>query len=52
MIDKPCKFAENPSGDVWECIAYLKTYCADQQFDYNSDGTINIVICGIGGDDD
>lgn len=28
-MNKPCKFADKPK-DVWECICYRKTYCADQ----------------------
>lgn len=47
LMDKPCKFANNPSGDVWECTCYRTTYCADQRFDYNDDGSVNIVICGL-----
>ena len=44
---KPCKFADNPSGDVWECTCYRKTYCTDQIFDYNEDGSVNLVKCGL-----
>lgn len=42
---KPCKFAINPSGNCWECAVYRSTYCADQKFDRNPDGSVNIVIC-------
>ena len=46
--EKPnnCKYAENPSGDVWECGCFLDTYCEHQIYDRNPDGTINIVKCG------
>ena len=46
--EKPnnCKYAENPSGDVWECGCFLDTYCEHQIYDRNPDGTINIVECG------
>ena len=45
--EKPndCDYAENPSGDVWECSCYQTTICEHQQEDYNPDGTINIVEC-------
>ena len=41
-----CEYAENPSGDVWECGCFLDTYCEHQIYDRNPDGTINIVECG------
>ena len=46
--EKPndCDYAENPSGDVWECGCFLDTYCEHQIYDRNPDGTINIVECG------
>ena len=46
--EKPnnCEYAENPSGDVWECGCFLDTYCEHQIYDWNPDGTINIVECG------
>ena len=46
--EKPnnCEYAENPSGDVWECGCFLDTYCEHQIYDINPDGTINIVECG------
>lgn len=46
--EKPnnCEYAENPSGDVWECGCFLDTYCEHQIYDRNPDGTINIVKCG------
>ena len=46
--EKPnnCEYAENPSGDVWECGCFLDTYCEHQIYDRNPDGTINIVECG------
>ena len=45
--EKPndCDYAENPSGDVWECGCFLDTYCEHQIYDRNPDGTINIVEC-------
>lgn len=46
VVGKPCKFAINPSGDVWECGCFLDTYCEHQIYDRNPDGTINIVECG------
>lgn len=46
MREKPCKFAVNNSGDVWECGCYRKTFCHEQQFDYNPDGSLNIIVCG------
>ena len=45
-IPNNCKYAENPSGDVWECGCFLDTYCEHQIYDRNPDGTINIVKCG------
>ena len=45
-IPNNCKYAENPSGDVWECGCFLDTYCEHQIYDRNPDGTINIVRCG------
>ena len=45
-ITNNCKYAENPSGDVWECGCFLDTYCEHQIYDRNPDGTINIVKCG------
>ena len=46
--EKPnnCEYAENPSGEVWECGCFLDTYCEHQIYDRNPDGTINIVECG------
>ena len=46
--EKPnnCEYAENSSGDVWECGCFLDTYCEHQIYDRNPDGTINIVECG------
>ena len=46
--EKPnnCEYAENPSGDVWECGCFLDIYCEHQIYDRNPDGTINIVECG------
>jgi hypothetical protein len=45
--EKPndCDYAENPSGDVWECSCYQTTICEHQKEDFNPDGTINIVEC-------
>lgn len=45
-IPNNCEYAENPSGDVWECGCFLDTYCEHQIYDRNPDGTINIVECG------
>ena len=45
-IPNNCEYAENPSGDVWECGCFLDTYCEHQIYDWNPDGTINIVECG------
>ena len=45
-IPNNCKYAENPSGDVWECGCFPDTYCEHQIYDMNPDGTINIVECG------
>ena len=45
-IPNNCEYAENPSGDVWECGCFLDTYCEHQIYDRNPDGTINIVKCG------
>lgn len=43
---RPCKFAvEGPAG--YECSCYRKTYCADQIPDYNPDGKVNVVTCGL-----
>ena len=43
-MDKPCKFASNPSGDIWECTCYRSTYCADQIF-IDDAPSIDIVQC-------
>ena len=45
-IPNNCEYAENPSGEVWECGCFLDTYCEHQIYDRNPDGTINIVECG------
>ena len=45
-IPNNCEYAENPSGDVWECGCFPDTYCEHQIYDRNPDGTINIVECG------
>ena len=46
MRKKPCKFAVDNGGGVWECGAYRKTYCAEQRCDMNPDESVNIVMCG------
>lgn len=46
MREKPCKFAVDNGGEVWECGAYRKIYCTEQRFDMNPDGSVNIVMCG------
>ena len=46
MREKPCKFAVDNSGEVWECSVHPKVYCTEQQFDRNPDGSVNIVMCG------
>lgn len=51
-MNKPCKYAVNNSGDCWECGVWKDTYCADQKYDRNPDGTLNTVICLQGGKDD
>ena len=38
-----CKYAENLSGDCYECTANIQ--CESQRFDLNEDGSINIIIC-------
>ena len=44
--NKPCKFAVNPSGDIWECSVYRTTRCNMQVFDINAyDNKINMVKC-------
>ena len=30
-----CEYAENPSGEVWECGCFLDTYCEHQIYDRN-----------------
>ena len=42
-----CKYAVNPSGDVWECGCCLEIFCEHQIYDRNPDGTLNIVECGF-----
>ena len=45
---KPCKFAVNPSGSLWECGVYQDTECAEQKRDMNPDGSVNVVECLLG----
>ena len=45
MRKKPCKFAVDNSGEVWECGVYHSTYCVEQHNDLNPDGSVNIVEC-------
>lgn len=47
--EKPCEYAEDYSGDCWECNAWYSGYgCNNVEFDYNHDGTVNIAICKLG----
>ena len=46
MNNKPCREAENNSGDFWECGAWKYAECEYQQYDYNPDNTANICKCG------
>ena len=54
MNDKPCREAENNSGEFWECRAWKYAECEYQQYDYNPDNTVNICKCGYekGGETD
>lgn len=47
MPEKPCEWAENPSGSVWECNAH-NTQCAHKHADTNPDGSVNIFECQLG----
>ena len=47
MPEKPCEWAENPSGSVWECTAH-STQCAHKHADTNPDGSVNIFECQLG----
>lgn len=47
MPEKPCEWAENPSGSVWECTAH-NTQCAHKHADTNPDGSVNIFECRLG----
>lgn len=47
MPEKPCEWAENPSGAVWECNAH-STQCAHKHADTNPDGSVNIFECKLG----
>ena len=47
MPEKPCEWAENPSGSVWECTAN-DTYCTFKHPDTNPDGSVNIFECQLG----
>lgn len=45
---KICKYAEDRSGDVYECTAYYENIIKDCEFchlDLNPDGSINIAEC-------
>ena len=46
---KPCMFAQDYSGDGLECDGFYRGCvcdCKKMIFDKNSDGTINVVLCG------
>ena len=43
--ERKCKYAENKSGDVYECNGYRKVDCPFVRSDYNPDGSVNIFIC-------
>lgn len=45
-MKKPCRYAVDNGGDVWECGCYGRIYCGEREFDMNPDGSINIVMCG------
>lgn len=46
-----CKYQERTDIDCVECGAYVENIgCEYQEFDYNPDGLINIVMCGLVGE--
>lgn len=52
MANRICKYAVNPSGDVWECSCYVTMHCEEQEYDINPyDDTINVVLCKYKGED-
>ena len=44
---KPCLYAEEFDTDAFECVAANWIECPRQIFDYNPDGSINIVVCEL-----
>lgn len=51
MDKRLCKYAENPTGDVWECMGHGKITCPDKLYDRNPDGSINIIKCMLYNDE-
>ena len=48
MANRICKYAANPSGDVWECSCYVTMHCEEQEYDINPyDDKINVVTCRL-----
>ena len=47
MAEKPCKWAENPSGSVWECYC-RSVECVHKYEDTNPDGSVNLFECKLG----
>ena len=45
-MDKPCEYANWIDDDVWECTAHGVVGCLNIEFDFNPDGSVNIVKCG------
>jgi hypothetical protein len=45
--ERKCKFAEDKSGDVYECNGYYtrEVECPFQYKDLNPDGSVNICEC-------
>jgi len=46
MPERKCKYAEDKSGDVFECNGYPREIeCPFQHEDLNPDGSVNICEC-------
>ena len=44
---KPCRYAEEFDTDAFECAASNFIECPHQIFDYNPDGSVNMVVCEL-----